>query len=76
MLKLTLTKRPGKIGKAINTRTEMHGTEEVPGLDIPVGGILINVEELRLLCDEPTADVAFFKNSEGGILVPRIGALT
>lgn len=77
MLKLTLTKRPGKIGKAINTRTEMHGTEEVPGLDIPVGGILISEEELCLLCDEPTAGLAFFKEGEegGSSKVPRIQAL-
>ncbi len=75
MLKLTLTKRPGKIGKAINTRTEMHGTEEVPGLDIPVGGILISQEELCLLCDEPTAGDGFFKYQEGQ-LVPRVQALT
>ncbi len=51
MLKLSLTKRAGKIGGSINTRTEKHGTDEVPGLDIPVGGLLINAEELALLTD-------------------------
>jgi hypothetical protein len=51
MLKLSLTKRAGKIGGSINTRTEKHGTDEVPGLDIPIGGLLINAEELALLTD-------------------------
>jgi hypothetical protein len=76
MLKLTLTKRPAKIGKSINTRTEMHGTDEVPGLDIPITGILINEEELALLCDEPTAHAGLYKKDGSLGVVPRIAAFT
>lgn len=70
MQKLQLTKRPAKIGKSVNTRTEMHGKDEVPGQDIPLSGILLNVEELRALSDEETAGEGLFK-MEGDQYVPR-----
>ena len=74
MQKLNLTKRPAKIGKSVNTRTEMHGKDEVPGQDIPVTGIVLNAEELCAVTDEETAATGFFK-MDGDQYVPRILAL-
>lgn len=74
MQTLNLTKRPAKIGKSVNTRTEMHGEEEVPGQDIPVTGIVLAVEELCALTDEPTAGEGLFK-MEGDQYVPRFIAI-
>jgi hypothetical protein len=74
MQKLSLTKRPAKIGKSVNTRTEMHGQDEVPGQDIPIAGIVLNAEELCAVTDEETAATGFFK-MDGDQYVPRILAL-
>lgn len=74
MQKLSLSKRPAKIGKSVNTRTEMHGKDEVPGQDIPLAGIVLNAEELAAVTDEETAAVGFFK-MDGDQYVPRIIAL-
>jgi len=70
MQKLSLTSRPAKIGGSVNTRTEMHGTEEVPGQDIPISGIILSVEELRAITDEETAGEGLFK-VEGDQYIPR-----
>jgi hypothetical protein len=75
MQTLNLTKRPAKVGKNVNTRTEMHGKkEEVPAQDIPVTGIVLSVEELCALTDEPTAGAGLFK-VEGDQYVPRFIAI-
>lgn len=74
MQKLSLTKRPAKIGKSVNTRTEMHGEDEVPGQDIPLSGIVLNAEELAIVTDEETAATGFFK-MDGDQYVPRIAAI-
>ena len=73
MQTLNLTKRPAKIGKSVNTRTEMHGEDEVPGQDIPLHSIVINAEELAAVTDEETAATGFFK-MDGDQYVPRIAA--
>lgn len=75
MLKFSLTKRSAKIGKSINTRTEMHGEEEVPGMDIPIAGILINAAELALLTDCATAYDGLFVENEALGVVPRLSSL-
>jgi hypothetical protein len=74
MQTLNLTKRPAKIGKSVNTRTEMHGEEEVPGQDIPLTGIVLSNLELAAVTDEETAATGFFK-MDGDQYVPRIAAL-
>ena len=74
MQTLNLTKRPAKIGKSVNTRTEMHGEEEVPGQDIPLSGILLSVEELIAITDEMTAGQGLFR-MEGDQYVPRFLAI-
>jgi hypothetical protein len=75
MQKLNLTKRPAKIGKSVNTRTEMHGKDEVPGQDIPVSGIFLSAEELCLITDEATAVIGLFR-MEGDQYVPRFLAVS
>lgn len=74
MQTLNLSRRPAKIGKSVNTRTEMHGSEEVPGQDIPLSGIILSAEELCAVTDEETAGTAFFK-MDGDQYVPRILSL-
>lgn len=73
MQKLQLTKRPAKIGKSVNTRTEMHGEEEVPAQDIALSGIVLNNLELAAVTDEETAGTGFFK-MDGDQYVPRIAS--
>lgn len=74
MQKLSLTKRPAKIGKSINTRTEMHGKEEVPAHDIPVSGLIIDHNELNLLCGCDSAYNALYMAGDGNLVVPRFSA--
>lgn len=74
MQTLNLTKRPAKIGRSVNTRTEMHGEEEIPAQDIPVTGIVLSAEELCALTDEPTAVEGLFKMEEDQY-VPRFTAI-
>ncbi len=75
MQKLSLTKRQGKIGKSVNTRTEMHGKDEIPGQDIPLSGIILSAEELCVLCDESTAVEGLFRVEEDQY-VPRFLAVS
>ena len=75
MQKLSLTKRPAKIGGSVNTRTEKHGKEEVPGQDIPVSGIFLTAEELCAITDEESAAEGLFK-MEGDQYVPRFLAVS
>lgn len=74
MQTLNLTKRPAKIGKSVNTRTEMHGEEEVPAQDIPLFDILLSAEELIAITDEPTAAQGLFKMEEDQY-IPRFLAV-
>ena len=64
-LKLTLSKRPGQIGPSINTRTEKHGEEDVPGIDIPVSGIYLNAEELAIVLEDQDAQECFYVGPTG-----------
>jgi hypothetical protein len=57
----------------VNTRTEMHGQDEIPGQDIPLNGIVLNADELAAVTDEESAGTAFFK-MDGDQYVPRIAA--
>lgn len=75
MQTLSLTKRPAKVGKSVNTRTEMHGDDEVPGLDIPITGMLINDEELGLVCDDPETHKRWYKNDRSLGVVPAFASV-
>jgi hypothetical protein len=57
---LTLDKRPCRIGSSINTRSELHGEETVPAMDIPLEGIMLQPNELNALLNEPFAHSALF----------------
>lgn len=73
--KLTLSKRAGQIGPSINTRTEKHGEEDVPGLDIPVTGIFLDAEELGVLLQDPEAHTCLFTKSRSVADEPRFDSL-
>ena len=63
---MKLKKRVAKIGPSINTRTEKHGEENVPAIDIPLSSIMLSGKELgRLLRQETAAEDWFEKNSDG-----------
>jgi hypothetical protein len=48
------------IGSSINTRSEIHGDENVPALDIPLSAIMLSATELNALLQEPYAHEALF----------------
>jgi hypothetical protein len=75
-MKLTLTKRPAQIGGSINTRTEKHGEENVPGIDIPITEVMLTKEELNALLQDPDAHDAFFTDERGDQLEPRFVLLS
>jgi hypothetical protein len=68
---MNLTKRPGQIGPSINTRTERHGEESVPGVDIPVSGLMLDKPELNALLQDVDAHDALYTDSRGKQLEPR-----
>lgn len=70
-LKLTLAKRAAQIGPSINTRTEKHGEEDVPGLDIPLSGIMLTREELCVVLQDEAAFDSLFTTSRGSQHEPR-----
>jgi len=59
-MNLSLSSRPCLIGASINTRTEKHGDEDVPAVDIPVAGIMLTAEELGALVGDAYAHKALF----------------
>jgi hypothetical protein len=71
MQKFSLTKRPAETGGSINTRTEMHGKEKVPGHDIKVGKVIVSGPELIALTGCETAYDALYMTDESGLVVPR-----
>lgn len=62
---LTFDKRPCKIGPSINTRTEKHGDESVPAMDIPLTAILLDKHELNELLGDPHAWDCLFVERKG-----------
>lgn len=68
---LTLERRDGKIGNAIQTRGEEHGDETLPAKDIPLT-TMISRTELSQLLREPLACESFF-NDHAGFAEPLYG---
>ena len=68
---LSLTKRRALVGPSINTRTEKHGAEDVPGVDIPLSDIFLDKDELCALLQDPEAHDALFTEARGEQLEPR-----
>lgn len=62
---LTLDKRPARIGLSINTRTEKHGEESVPAMDIPLTGILLTKDEVNALLDDKHAWDSLYVERKG-----------
>lgn len=56
---LDLPARPAMLGQSINTRTEKHGTENVPAFDIPVEFVIEPAELCALLCSPEAAHRLF-----------------
>lgn len=71
MQTLSLTKRPGKIGKSIPVRTQHHGDDDVPALSIPFSGILLTDEELGVILQDEGAHDALFTSSRSKHPEPR-----
>ena len=65
---LTLDKRPARIGGSMNSRTEKHGDEDVPALDIPLEGLMLTKEELNALTGDPYMHDALFSHRSQGKL--------
>lgn len=74
-LKLTLSKRAGQIGPSINTRTEKHGEEDVPGLDIPISGIFLDADELGVILQDSDAHKSLFTGTRSAAPEPRFNSL-
>jgi hypothetical protein len=70
-VKFTFSKRPAQIGPSINTRTEKHGEENVPGVDIPVSGIFLTKEEINILLQDEDAYDALYTDTRSKQLEPR-----
>jgi hypothetical protein len=51
----TLTSRPAQLGPTINDRTEMHGNEGKPALDLTITGIVLSAEEYNAIAQHPGA---------------------
>jgi hypothetical protein len=65
---LTLDKRPCRIGGSLNSRTEKHGDEDVPALDVPLEGLMLTKEELNALTGDPYMHDALFSHRSQGKL--------
>lgn len=70
-MKFQLTQRPAQIGPSINVRTEKHGEENVPAVDIPVTDIFLDKDEFNGLMQDEDAHDAFFTEDRGKQLEPR-----
>jgi hypothetical protein len=70
-MKFQLTQRPAQIGPSINVRTEKHGEENVPAVDIPVTDIFLDKDEFNGLMQDEDAHDAFFTDDRGKQLEPR-----
>lgn len=73
-MKLGLRKRPAQIGPSINTRTEHHGEEDIPGIDIPLKGLLLSAEEINEILGDPGSHEALF-GGKGPNITPRWEAI-
>jgi hypothetical protein len=70
-MKFGITKRPAQVGPSINTRTEKHGEENVPGVDIPLSAIFLEKDEVNNLLQDPDAYDALYTEDRSKQLEPR-----
>ncbi len=58
---MKIKSRPCRIGASINTRTEIHGEDPVPMMDVPLVNLLLDAAELDELLG-PSSHVSLFAN--------------
>lgn len=62
---LKLDRRKAKIGSSINTRTQIHGEDNVTALDIPLKGVALSPEELGFVMLNPRAHKLLYTKKKG-----------
>jgi hypothetical protein len=67
---MILNRRPGRIGGGVNSRTQKHGEENIPAMDIPLVAIMLTQAELNELMNEPLTAVAWFNDRKDGLAEP------
>ena len=72
---LSLINRTCRIGNSINTRSETHGEEFVTALDIPIGEIMLEPEELNAILQEPHAHGLLYATKPGAPAQPVLQGL-
>ena len=63
---MILNKRPAKIGNSVNARSERHGDELVPAMDVPLQSVMLPKNELNsLMRDKTFWDRVFNERKDG-----------
>jgi len=62
---LNIDRRQATIGTSLNGRTQIHGDDKVPALDIEFEGIVLSENELNALLADPHATDALFEPPGG-----------
>jgi len=62
---ITLSARACQLGSSVNLRTEKHGEDNVPAVDIPIEGIMLSSEDLNELLGTPGAHDTLFSTVRG-----------
>jgi hypothetical protein len=75
---LNIDRRQATIGTSLNGRTQNHGDDKVPALDIELEGIVLSENELNALLRDPHAvEALFHEPGKGSTLAqPRFPQLT
>lgn len=74
-MSITLSNRPARLGRNINTRTENHGEETKPAADVPIENFMLDGNELNALLQDPQAHNTLFRTAPGGLVEPRLKSL-
>jgi hypothetical protein len=67
---LTLNSRTCQIGTSVNTRTEMHGEDSVPTIDLPLAAIMLSAAEFNALMDDEGAHDRLFRTRADEFVEP------
>lgn len=73
MQKLSLTKRPAKIGAGIPSRTERHGDDEVGAMTIPVKDITLFPQDINVMFNDGDAHARLFIKAGTPDASPSLG---
>lgn len=72
---LDLSSRIAQMGPTINDRTEKHGDEDVPAMDISVSGIMLTIPELAVLLQTAETEVKRLFNMRAQPIEPALSML-